>query len=389
MPNKYSHAFVLSRYEARGFISPYQSFHSPDDSEYQLSIPSTDGAASPPLTAVPVLSSDSSTASSNSSLGDPPTRPIHSASSSVVTEIYAPQSPAQSPPSSPIAPFDKAPAIQQEEEEEDFSLSSPRNEPAPSEPPPFEPLRPPSRFSSYHNFSAFFNPPPAPERRKRPSRKYDRNPPPGRSRKTSLTSTHEPEPASSRRSSISVRSYNSKGYTPHKRLESTFDTESLDSLHLSREDGGRVKSERKCSPNMDVLPWEYDSSQSSELAARHMPEFSDHDPRDTQPHPDGDASIIPSAARRSSTSHPSRTTESSSHYYNNHEPMPSDDDFTLGTDPLPSYLEHQLCSPAAARTLSRSSSYDSVAPPPIRITPRTVILPTRSNSKRAWGREKG
>ncbi|KAL8817012.1 MAG: hypothetical protein Q9223_004082, partial [Gallowayella weberi] len=99
MPNRYSHALVLSHYEAQGFITlPHRPVTplptSPLCSDFDLHFSSSSNAAgTPSLHAVPVLS-DTSTTSTASSPHDPAARePLHSASSSIVTEIYAPQSP--------------------------------------------------------------------------------------------------------------------------------------------------------------------------------------------------------------------------------------------------------------------------------------------------------
>ncbi|KAI4180077.1 MAG: hypothetical protein L6R41_007480, partial [Letrouitia leprolyta] len=365
MPNRYSHAFVLSRYEARGFISPsYESYHSPESSEHGLSLPSTDGAASPPLTAVPALSSDSSTTSTISSLGEPPAKPLHSASSSIITEVYAPQSPAQSLSSSPVTQLEKAPARQHKEElnEEDVSSNLPR-----SEIPPCEPPRPASRFSSFHNFSAFLNPPPPPERRRRQSYKYDRNPPSSRSRQCFRTSAPKSEPASSRPSSVQKQSCKPKHYTSYKRLEPTFDIESLDSLHFSSEDEGKAQPGHPPPPNIDVIPWEYTPLQPSELAAHHARETLSHLPKiHPKPHHKEDRNIQkqqsiattpspnnPLPPQSSIRSHPNDP--SPHHNKHNHNPTPSaDDDFTLYTDPLPQFLDDHHTTPTT-QPLSRSS----------------------------------
>ncbi|KAI4172269.1 MAG: hypothetical protein LQ343_003704 [Gyalolechia ehrenbergii] len=384
MPNRHSHAFVLSRYEARGFFSlPHYSNQSPSISEYDLSLPDPANPATPSLNAVPALSSDSSTTSTASSLGDPPPEPLHSASSSIITEIYAPKSPAQSPPTSPIAEVDEAPA--RHHDQEDISWFSPISEQPRHDSPP-----PPStsRFSSLHDFSAFLNPLPPPKRHKRHSDKYQHNRSSVQSSQPSHTTTLNPKPAYSRPSSTQFRSHKPKHHVSYERLEPTFDDESLASLCLSAEEGEAAEPTHPLSANMDVLPWEYPFPEPSKLATYRPQGFPDIQPKiyyeeakNMQQNRTATPSPTFSPTRYSSISQRSRLTEIS---YHSHQRRIPSNDLVLETAPFPLSLDDQI-GPCGPQSRSRSSSFDSVAPPPIRISPRAV--PTRQVSRR--GREKG
>ncbi|KAI4184038.1 MAG: hypothetical protein LQ346_006183, partial [Caloplaca aetnensis] len=176
MPNKYSHALVVSRYESKGFIASSQSPSAPrrashsSQYSYSLSTGSSYHVATPPLHDVPGLSCDSSATSTASSLDDVPPRPLHSATSSVVTEIYAPQSP--SFPSEALSTLPEADRTPKEQSKEQ-PLPLPSGEQPPFDDPP---QLPPSvsRFSSFHSFSALLNPTP-PERRKKRSHNRPRH----------------------------------------------------------------------------------------------------------------------------------------------------------------------------------------------------------------------
>ncbi|KAL9014757.1 MAG: hypothetical protein Q9180_008924, partial [Flavoplaca navasiana] len=160
MPNKYSHAFVLSRYETKGFISlqprpptpPTASFSSSDYHLYASH--GSDGTCTPSLDAVPALS-DTSTTSTASSNGEPAQQPSHSASSSIVTEIYAPQAQSvESITTAYIPPEDKP-------QEALPVIPSPIREPSP--PPPK------SRFSSFHDLYPFISRHSSPAKRSKKS----------------------------------------------------------------------------------------------------------------------------------------------------------------------------------------------------------------------------
>ncbi|KAL8987216.1 MAG: hypothetical protein Q9177_003551, partial [Variospora cf. flavescens] len=209
MPNRYSHALVLSTYESKGLIDlpPHPSLHHLSLHPFFPSSTSDDATAAaatttttPPLNALPGLaaSENSSTTSTTSSLDlHPASRraglpPQHSATSSLVTEIYAP------PTGSPL-PFEGRTTVIAAEEEDghlielppppgkkqlsqgggplsqiaSIELPPPPSPPSSKQPPP--PERPPSkvtsRFSSLHNFSAFLDPLPRAKRHRKRSHK--------------------------------------------------------------------------------------------------------------------------------------------------------------------------------------------------------------------------
>ncbi|KAL8865138.1 MAG: hypothetical protein Q9174_007053, partial [Haloplaca sp. 1 TL-2023] len=155
MPNRYSHALVLNRYETRGFISlpthserPSSPTPSLPVAEYQPpSQKTSDENNTPPLTAVPSLVDSPEPTSNGSNVDDVPSKPLHSASSSIVTEIYAPQSPDIEPIRGTITPTEIK-----------------TSEAAPSPAPPIEESEvkekhvPPttSRYSTARDFSSFF-----------------------------------------------------------------------------------------------------------------------------------------------------------------------------------------------------------------------------------------
>ncbi|KAL8835347.1 MAG: hypothetical protein Q9176_006999 [Flavoplaca citrina] len=252
MPNKYSHALVLSRYETKGFISlqprpltpPTASF-SPSDFDLYASNGS-DGTCAPSLDAVPALS-DTSTTSTASSNGEPARQPLHSASSSIVTEIYAPQAQSvESITTAYIPPEDKP-------QEALPAIPSPIREPSP--PPPK------SRFSSFHDLYPFISRHSSPaQRSKKSSRRH-----PNQSHSKGAKPTETPASTTSGPRFHTTHQPNQSTPLQHpqpyhhslyrKRLEPTLDNDSLASLSLSdlypEVDDGRK------SPNMDVLPWEY------------------------------------------------------------------------------------------------------------------------------------
>ncbi|KAL8648698.1 MAG: hypothetical protein Q9210_004824, partial [Variospora velana] len=219
MPNKYSHALVLSTYESKGLIDlpPHPSLLHHLLRPPPSSSTSDDAAATPPLSALPGLaaSENSSSASTTSSLDlHPASRaklPAHSATSSIVTEIYAPTgSPlpfearrtviaaeeedghlidelpppgkqlSQGGPMSKIASIELLPPSRSKQsppEGPPTKATSIELPPPPSskQPPPPPPERPPSkatsRFSSLHNFSAFLDPLPRAKRHRKRSHK--------------------------------------------------------------------------------------------------------------------------------------------------------------------------------------------------------------------------
>ncbi|KAL8861179.1 MAG: hypothetical protein Q9178_002395 [Gyalolechia marmorata] len=252
MPNKYSHAFVLSRYETRGFITlphrlldPSPTPFSPSefdlyDSKY------SDATDAPSLNAVPALS-DSSTTSTASSLDEPTTQPLHSESSSIITEIYAPKSPALDPISSTIVSIKENPR-------ETLSDPPPDKQILPQSPPPHPP--PKSRFSTFHDLSHFITRHSSVSTSaKTPSRKRQHLPrsKTAKSRKPSISLPSHSRPNSYYQlppTSIPA-SPEQRRHTFYKRLEPAFDTDSLRSLSLEELDD-----EWSQSSDMNVLPWE-------------------------------------------------------------------------------------------------------------------------------------
>ncbi|KAL9582350.1 MAG: hypothetical protein Q9212_003352, partial [Teloschistes hypoglaucus] len=270
MPNRYSHASVLSYYESRGFISyPDKGHSSPSPSASLVSFDldeayDADNAATPPLTAVPPLcdASTNSTKSKASSFENVPAKPLHSASSSIVTEIYAPGTPLQSPflgpalsteiaPKEPKSTIDSKPPDLQLKEEPIFQDHS----------------HPNLRYSSAQYFPALYNQP-------RPSKKQ----------KTAHDDQHvctpadppNPMPVSTIPSNTFTRTQNSLKMVidqhaqydkvPFKRIQPSFSTESLAPLEFlsfddddddEDEDDKHIEGSGPSSPNADVLPWEY------------------------------------------------------------------------------------------------------------------------------------
>ncbi|KAL8668436.1 MAG: hypothetical protein Q9168_006933 [Polycauliona sp. 1 TL-2023] len=382
MPNKYSHAFVLSCYETKGFIDlqprtpspPAVSFSSPDLHAYPLN--GRNSTEAPSLNAVPALS-DSSTTSTASSSGEPPRQPSHSASSSIVTEIYAPQALSlESIPTAYVSPTE-------DPKEEDHSPTSPlAREPSP---PPKK-----SRFSSFHDLSPFIS------RCSSPAKHHKRSP---------HRRSHLPIPASSKStpptsipsSPIFYSTYQPRGvptaippqqpsnhHTSHrKRLEPFFSNDSLDSLSLEdiqTEDEGRK------SPNMDVLPWEYPETY-DESPAMHQP----HPPpksttQSTTIHSDTSHDSLPQSPNRSNNYRKSQQPAAPAIHYNSaNQPIkyfPNASPSPSRFSPPPSTRTTRPPSPKPApqpaksrpiHTLPRylsNESFDSAAPPPIRTTPR-------------------
>ncbi|KAL9587133.1 MAG: hypothetical protein Q9203_003623, partial [Teloschistes exilis] len=256
MPNRYSHASVLAYYESRGFIYyPDQNRSSPSPSASILSfdldeVYDADHAATPPLTAVPALC-DTSTSSTNSSFETVPSKPPHSASSSIVTEIYAPGSPVQSPISEPALPTKTA-----REESKFINHSKPPDRQAEEEPSFQNPyFQSNLRYSSAQYFPALCNQP-------RPSKKQkivhdDQR----------VCTPTDPTTKSSIPRNSSTRTYTSfqsvsdrttqDPNIPYKRIQPTFSIESLPPLEFLSFGDDDMEDDGPPSPNADVLPWEY------------------------------------------------------------------------------------------------------------------------------------
>ncbi|KAL8888726.1 MAG: hypothetical protein Q9192_006130 [Flavoplaca navasiana] len=434
MPNKYSHAFVLSRYETKGFISlqprpltpPTASFPPSDFDLYASN--GSDGTCAPSLDAVPALS-DTSTTSTASSNGEPAHKqPSHSASSSIVTEIYAPQAQSvESINTAYIPPEDKL------------------QEALPAIPPPIrEPSPPPpkSRFSSFHDLYPFISRHSSPATRSKKSSRRHSN----RSHSKGAKPTETPASSTSNPRSHSTHQPHQSTPLQHpqpyhhslyrKRLEPTFDNDSLASLTLSdlypEIDDGRK------SPNMDVLPWEYPETHPTSppvyqpsgsppyLHPQTLPQSSISSttpPKTSQksipePKAHNQTSIsLPAASsihyksanqpikyfplskqkRHSSISDHPQPYHSSNTFHqapalahphpHPHSPQP--------TSPAPSSISQSEFQKTLSHNLS-TESFDSAAPPPIRTTPRAEsrrmsVEGRESQYDRGYesGREKG
>ncbi|KAL8733316.1 MAG: hypothetical protein Q9166_002140 [cf. Caloplaca sp. 2 TL-2023] len=369
MPNhRYSHALVLSYYETIGFISlPHPPFTpppaSPSSTDFHLRVPSSSNDThTPSVGAVPALS-DSSTTSTASSLDDPVTRPLHSASSSIVTEIYAPQS-QSADATSPV--FDPA------EDDLPDTLPSPpayKNPPQQQSPPPL----PKSRYSSFHDLSPFLQRHSSLSKSaKRPSRKRQRPQPeetPQPSRPQSPISHQPTQPTILSR----TQPQQPEHHTPYKRLEPVLDTECLASLSLD--------DEAAHFPNVDVLPWKSPQTQST-LPPEYLPRgFSPTDScthySRTQTTPSDPITIGTKTNRRTSSPPPLSPSDPPApikpfqiSFLDSASPTPQhtlppsiDLAMYMPPDEPPTHpLSHQ----------ASAESFDSVAPPPIRITPRHV-----------------
>ncbi|KAL9635255.1 MAG: hypothetical protein Q9204_002687 [Flavoplaca sp. TL-2023a] len=400
MPNKYSHAFVLSRYETKGFISlqprpltpPTASFSPSDFDLYARN--GSDGTCAPSLDAVPALS-DTSTTSTASSNGEPAQQPSHSASSSIVTEIYAPQvDTVESTTTAYIPPEDKP-------QEALPAIPSPIREPSP--PPPK------SRFSSFHDLYPFISRHSSPAQRSKKSSRRDSN----RSHSKGSKPTETPASTTPRPRSHTTHQPHQSTPLQHpqpyhhslyrKRLEPTFDNDSLASLSLSDLypdiDDGRK------SPNMDVLPWEYPETHPTSppvyqpSGSPPYPQFQIRTPpippanasqksvSETKTHNQTSISLpaAPSIHYNSAnqpikyfpSSRPKRHSSISSprpHHSSNsssqapaqphphaHPPQP--------TSPAPCSIPQSMFQQTLSHNLS-TESFDSAAPPPIRTTPR-------------------
>ncbi|KAI4128472.1 MAG: hypothetical protein LQ338_002702 [Usnochroma carphineum] len=386
MPNRYSHALVLSHYEARGFIALPQPSLSPSQSRFKLdwSQSNRDSSATPSLNALPALSSDSSTTSTASSLDEVPPRPLHSASSSIVTEIYAPQSPSYPPGASSKDP--------QERQDEERPPAPPTPDPSKQSPPENPPTLPPSvsRFSTFHNLSAFLHA--SASQRRQKIRSYKRH-----SHKPSSPQPMEPTPlnTTSRSTPSELRSPTPKPriqqhHMSYERLDPVFSTDSLTPLPLS--DTEEAARQTPPSPNEEVLPWEYLMPQPSQPAVHKPRESQGCERKDPERRSEAPASTTQIPTRRSSVSHRD-TRRASDEHQKSHKPRcrrlskhhtPADDDsiftpiFSLDSSPKSTDPRHR-------QALSRASSFDSVAPPPIRKGPR-VSMTLRDAIGRNWPR---
>ncbi|KAL8681674.1 MAG: hypothetical protein Q9186_002191 [Xanthomendoza sp. 1 TL-2023] len=398
MPNKYSHAFVLSRYEAKGFITlPHPPITPPPASslcsDFDLHVSSSSSSntvGTPSLNAVPVLS-DSSTTSTASSLDDPVREPLHSASSSIVTKIYAPQSPVivTTPPT--VVPVEDRPKE---------VLPSPPPEKQLERQPLPEP--PKSRFSSSYDLSSFISRHSSVARsRKRPSRKY-RHLSRGESPNPSQISISQPAKPNSHTIDYPSQqpilchppTQQSKHQTPFEHLEPTFNTDSLEDLSLedialedlSLEDLPLedLENEKSQSRNIDVLPWEYPETQSA-LPPVYRPRGFPPTNSPTFHTPSNRTSQILSPPNPPSRDHQVRPKSSQiSSLASSIEHSPSSSSSThlaiFSTHDQPSTSEHYLSHQHS------DESFDSAAPPPIRITPRQ--LPTAAALDEQKGKEK-
>ncbi|KAL8991995.1 MAG: hypothetical protein Q9169_007466 [Polycauliona sp. 2 TL-2023] len=392
MPNKYSHALVLSRYETKGFINlPPRAPSPPPSASFSssnLDVYATNGRNSvdiPSLNAVPTLS-DSSTTSTASTSSEPSKQPSHSASSSIVTEIYAPQ--ALSVESIPTTDL----PVKQDPPEVQPPTPSPIREPSP---PPKK-----SRFSSFHDLSPFISRHSSPARRsKKSSRRHSYQPAPQSSKSTPPASrplspifktTHEP------RQPVTTMPHAQPSHQQtiyHKRLEPFFSDDSLDSLSLEdiqSEDEGRK------SPNMDVLPWEYPETYSSSPSTQEPHNRPDTKTQPTTSSTNPSQTSIPQNPSNNTDNHsktslpttsamhfnslnqpikyfppPSPSTHSQSHSL--HHSSPQAHHASPPPAPAIRVADHPPIKIKHTRNLLRplsTESFDSAAPPPIRTTPR-------------------
>ncbi|KAL9010669.1 MAG: hypothetical protein Q9173_004419 [Seirophora scorigena] len=357
MPNKFSHALVLSTYESRGLIDlpPPQlpSLHPSPPSEQNR--PSSDDAATPPLSALPGLASDSSTASVNSSLDLHPSRPpTHvPSSSSIVTEIHAPQSP----------PFEPQTTVAAAEDH----LSELHSPLASKQSPPERPSsKATSRFPSLHSFSAFLDLPSQVKRHRRRPRQHSRRRDSPPDHIVPLTSTaktppppQNPHPHNPPSGRPHPDNQQQQHYVPHSRLHPILSIDSLRSLHLAHAN----EKDTLCPqpPNMDVLPWEYSSSDPLPPPPPVLPApYTPHVTATTTASPN-----IPSHPRSASLSHPPLP-------FIHNDDSPANDEIDPIFKPIFATEEELPGEPRTERPRSRAESFDSAAPPPIRKGPLGV-----------------
>ncbi|KAL8750508.1 MAG: hypothetical protein Q9199_007022 [Rusavskia elegans] len=383
MPNRYSHAFVLSHYETKGLItlpprplSPPPASLSPSDLEPYAPNGGDDRYA-PSLNAVPALS-DASTTSTASSSGELP-KPSHSNSSSIITEIYAPQA-----LSVHSIPTTYVPAEDDPQDARPPSLSPTRKTPPrQSSPPP-----PKSRFSSFHDLSPFISKHSLSAKPSKKSHRRHSHLPPAHStelQQSSTSSTPKSRAHITHRSWLPPTNPRQQPYNPapyYKRIEPTFDTDSLESLSLQV-----LENEGRQSLNMDVLPWEYQETHSTfppvyqpsgfhpppQFSRASTPPPNRSQDRITQtPAPNHTSVSLPAHAIHFNSANqpikyfpdpvPQRHSMiSTQSYIPSHHPNPPSSPLP---DPPTSTLQHIL-----SHQLS-NESFDSAAPPPIRTTPR-------------------
>ena len=435
MPNRYSHANVLSRYETRGFISPPTQSVSPSSPTASLPVaefqpPSqktSDENNTPPLTAVPSLIDSPETTSNGSNVDDVPVKPLHSASSSVVTEIYAPQSPDSGPIRGAITPTEikipdaappPAPPIEEPEIQE-------------TQPPPTT-----SCYSTARDFSSFFACHVIPKHKNKSSRSRRQSNTIEKSSQPQDTSTtassskssstnhllatahHPPPPITTHHHTLSTSSsanhVATKMHTPSKtaprksypRLRPTYSDDSLPSLNLSLEDIADEDA-APSSPNEDVVPWEYPeySTPHPESYGLTPTSITDIDnnkgeevhtedgSRDSGYHTISPVSpTAPTFSSQNASCPPARlqkkpppsspppASRPKRHYAIAPSPSPPSSPNLLPTASSPHLLPLSSKTQQAPFPLPRSESFDSVAPPPISRTPRQP--PSSASSSR-------
>ncbi|KAL8930131.1 MAG: hypothetical protein Q9208_000748 [Pyrenodesmia sp. 3 TL-2023] len=398
MPNKYSHALVLSHYESKGFIALPRRPLSPRpvshiSHSYRRNNGSSQSAATPPLNAVPGLTCDSSTTSTASSVNDVPLRPLHSAPSSVLTQVYAPQSP--SFPADEPSTLPEADLMQKEP-----SLPPRLGKQPPLDAPPQPPLST-SRFSSFHYFSALFNPSP-PERQKKRSRRHQHGTPSEQiAHPAPPTVTSKPRITQLRPASSASRPPTRSQHTPYKRLQPVFSTESLASLSLADLEGPEPR--LPPFPKEEIVPWEYPPPQPPRPEPHKPRGFSvDHSRAEERAYKTGrwgadtqSLTVAFDAYIRAEKTSPSQAKSPQLLDIPARQSSVSDQqrlDLDPSNDPVftPIFSDELLDFPIPApyrQPLSPSSSFDSVAPPPIRKGPReaTALQDARGGRQRLGG----
>ncbi|KAL8711651.1 MAG: hypothetical protein Q9220_004061 [cf. Caloplaca sp. 1 TL-2023] len=353
MPNKYSHASVLSHYESRGYIAPsYQAIErrpsSPSSTDYDLyALPSGNTTPSS-FNTVPALSDSATTSTTSSQEEEPrPNQSLHSASSSIVTEIYAPQS----QPSSPVPQESSL-----HEKVADTATQSPILEDLPQSPRQSSPPR--SRFSAFHDFSPFLTrwSSSASKRNKKPSRRPQEITSETTRMSQQVSAAHSIAPESHSAQAAS------QSYTSHEYLEPTYDT-NIDTDALACLSLDDLPSEPSpLSPDMDILPWEYSPS--------HLPKQQQlvYQPRGSHPqtHSTDQHHPQPSNTRTSPPPRPATPSRRSS----------------LSRSPAPPLPPSQEIREEQFSSISRTSSFDSVAPPPIARERGYATCPPHAKSKR-------
>ncbi|KAI4252297.1 MAG: hypothetical protein LQ352_004374 [Teloschistes flavicans] len=382
MPNRYSHASVISHYESRGLISrPARSPSIPSSSASLLCLDlndayDADNMVTRPLTAVPhpYDASARSINSTASSLEDNPPKPLHSASSSILTEIHAPGCAVQSPiiesaiPTETTAEYSKSiehsksPNLAAGEKPASENLYNQRS----------------SRYSSAPKFAALFNLslPSTTNKVAHDDRRV-------RTPQEPMGSTQHPTVP--RNTSIRIRnapkSMNHPPVqhyrVPYKRIQPTFSIESLPPLE-TLSFGNENTEERPPSPNAEILPWEHRENG--------MPYL--HQPPEL-PNEQGSAereerdSGYQSLDGQTPETNPTPKFHPVNYVSSSQQPAASPLPFSFAHD-VPQILPHALtdlsfipstatiASETSQYNLSRSrsiDSFDSAAPPPIRLHP--------------------